>query len=455
MKFGALAAALALAACGSSTVPARNPALSGTFPTTTSKIAHVVVIVQENRTFNDLFATFKGTLGTTTGKMRVGTGVHAHTVSISLTEKLLESRIDLNHTYSAYKTAYRDGNMDAFNQIKMLLNGKPEDAAPYAYVDPSDVAPYWAIAGTYAIGDHLFQTQGGGSFIAHQDLIRGGTAITSDESLVDDPTRAPWGCSAPQGTVTSLITTALKYEPNAGPFPCTSHYPSPQAYTTLQDLLDAHEVSWKYYTPTWKNHNTGDEWNAFLSISAVYDDPQEWKTHISVPETNVLRDIAGKRLPQVCWVIPDAPNSDHPGYHIDNGPSWVSTIVNAIGKSQYWDSTAIVIVWDDWGGFYDPVAPLKLDRQGGPGFRVPLLLVSPYVRKNEISHTVYGFGSIVRFIEDNWNLGRLGTTDGTSRSIAGMLHLDQKPRAFVPIQSKYGSKYFLRERPSGLSVDTE
>jgi phospholipase C len=455
VRLGSLAAALALAACGASTVPAEKVTFPLSFDSTSSKIAHVVVIVQENRSFNNLFATFKGTAGTTIGKMRVGTGVHAHTVSVALTEKLLESRIDLNHTYSAYRTAYRDGNMDAFNQITMLLNGKPEGTAPYAYVNPSDIAPYWAIAQTYAIGDHLFQTQGGGSFIAHQDLIRGGTAVTSNESLVDDPTRAPWGCSAPHGTVTSLITTDLKYEPNAGPFPCTSDYPSPKSYTTLQDLLDQHGVSWKYYTPTWHNSNTGDEWNAFLSISSVYNDANEWKAHIAVPETNVLRDIASKHLPQLCWIIPDAPNSDHPGYHIDNGPSWVASIVNAIGESQYWNNTVIVVVWDDWGGFYDPLAPLKLDRQGGPGFRVPLLVVSPYVPKNEISHTVYGFGSIVRFIEDTWSLGRLGTTDGTSRSIADMLHLDQTPRAFVPIKSKYSRAHFLRERPSGQPIDTE
>ncbi len=79
------------------------------------------------------------------------------------------------------------------------------------------------------------------------------------------------------------------------------------------------------------------------------------------------------------WLIPDGANSDHPGYASDTGPSWVASVVNAIGQSSYWNSTAIIVVWDDWGGLYDPVAPPQLDDQGGPGFRVPMLVISPYV----------------------------------------------------------------------------
>ena len=121
-------------------------------------------------------------------------------------------------------------------------------------------------------------------------------------------------------------------------------------------------------------------------------------------------------------MIPDGQNSDHPNSGTDTGPSWVATVVNAIGQSQYWNDSAIVIVWDDWGGFYDPVAPpLPRDNQGGPGLRVPLIVVSPYAREavpsqpGYISNTFYEFGSIVRFVEDTFGLGRLGTTDSTSK----------------------------------------
>jgi phospholipase C len=168
-----------------------------------------------------------------------------------------------------------------------------------------------------------------------------------------------------------------------------------------------------------------------------------------------MTDISNGTLPAMSWVIPDAINSDHPGYASDKGPSWVTNIVNAVGSSSYWNSTAIIVVWDDWGGFYDSVAPSVRDTQGGPGFRVGMIVASPYVPPNEISHTVYGFGSIIKFIEQVWNLGSLGTTDETSTSISNMFVFTQKPRSFKAIPAKYSRSFFLRQKPSGLPVDTE
>ena len=219
-------------------------------------------------------------------------------------------------------------------------------------------------------------------------------------------------------------------------------------------LLDAKSVSWKYYTPAYEGNNATN-WNAFLVIASVFNNKTEWNAHISQPETNVFADISNSALPSVSWVIPDGVNSDHPGYKSDTGPSWVASVVNAIGESSYWKSTAIVIVWDDWGGFYDEVKPPKLDNQGGPGFRVPMLIVSPYVGQNEISHKTFEFGSIIRFIEDNWNLGRLGTTDETTKSIASMFDFNQSPRSFITIPSSRSKSFFLHQKPSGLPVDDE
>ncbi len=456
LRFCFAAGALILGACSASNSPdvpsgAGPQALTGSSST---PITHIVVIVQENRTFNDLFATFPGTKGTTTGEMRTGTGNNAKTVPIALKEVALESPSTLRHTYIGYKTAYRDGHMDAFNRIRYETTGKPEGSAPYEYVNPQDVKPYWDIATDYAIADHMFQTQGSGSFTAHQDLIRGGTAIDSSHSLIDDPTKTPWGCPSKTGSATSLITTRLVYQKDAGPFPCTSDFPSSGTYETLQSLLDGKNVSWKYYTPAWQG-NTGGIWNAFLVISAVYGNPSEWNAHISQPETSIFSDISGNSLPSLSWVIPDGVNSDHPGYASDTGPSWVASVVNAIGQSSYWSSTAVIVVWDDWGGFYDDVKPPKRDKQGGPGFRVPMLVVSPYVPQNEISHTDYEFGSIVRFIEDTWKLGRLGTTDKTSTSIVNMFDFGQSPRSFISIPSSLPRSFFVRQKPSGLPVDTE
>jgi phospholipase C len=436
----------ALAACGGGSGGTSLPQTTAMEPRSgspSSPIAHIVVMVQENRTFNDLFATFPGAVGTTTGKMRQ----NGQTVSVDLKEVDLEAKSTLRHTYPAYHTAYRNGHMDAFNLIRYQSTGKPEGTAPYQYVNPDQIQPYWTLAQEYGLADHLFQTQGSGSFTAHQDLIAGGTKVDATHSIIDDPTKTPWGCVSPSGTLTSLITTGLKYQKDAGPFPCLS-------YATLQNLLDAKGVSWKYYTPAWRG-NTGALWNAFLAISSVYNDQNEWAAHISQPETSIFDDISNRTLPAMSWLIPDGVNSDHPGYDSDTGPSWVASVVNAIGQSSYWKSTAIVILWDDWGGFYDPVKPPKLDKQGGPGFRVPMIVVSPYVPQNEVSHTVYKFGSVLRFVEDTWSLGRLGTTDGTSNSIANMFAFDKSPRRFRKIPAQYSRSYFLHRKPSGLPVDNE
>ncbi|HEV3091418.1 MAG TPA: alkaline phosphatase family protein [Candidatus Cybelea sp.] len=449
----ALAATVAAAGCGGSTAPAVPVVVQPQHvaPKKAATIQHIIVMVQENRTFNDLFATFPGTDGTTTGLEKIG----SQTQQIALKKVPLEATSILRHTYGGYLTAYDGGRMDAFNLIIAQSSGKKEGSAPYQYVDPSDLGPYWDIADNYAIADHTFQTQGSGSYTAHQDLIRGGTEIDASDSIIDDPTKMPWGCPSKSGAVTSLITTGLKYEENAGPFPCTTDFPSSGSnYRTLQNLLDAKSVSWKYYTPAWQG-NTGGLWNAFLTIDSVYGNQSEWNAHISQPETNVFSDISGGTLPSVSWVIPDGVNSDHPGYSSDTGPSWVASVVDAVGESAYWNSTAVVIVWDDWGGFYDNVSPPKLDQQGGPGFRVPMLVVAPYVKRKEITHKVYEFGSIVRFIEDTWHLGRLGTTDTTANSIAPIFDFKMSPRTFTKIPSSYSRAFFLHQKPSGLPVDTE
>jgi phospholipase C len=448
-------------------MPARTEILprsgSGSTP-----ISHIVLMVQENRTFNNLFAQFPGATGTIVGKGKKGKTKHAKTISIPLTEVNLEDKLNLNHLYTAYRTAFNGGKMNGFNEIIFQSDGKIEGSQPYEYVNPSQIAPYWTMAGTYALANAMFQTQGSGSFTAHQDLIRGGTALDgtygSSPSLINDPSSAKtWGCDASPGTVTSLITTKLQYEPSAGPFPCSNVFPYGSAsYTTLRDLMDDRSppVSWKYYVPQLAPGQPGALWNAFDVIAPVRFGP-EWGTNVNWPEKNIFNDITNGNLAAVSWVIPDESNSDHPGYASDTGPSWVASVVDAIGQSSYWNSTAIIIVWDDWGGFYDPVKPPKRDDQGGPGFRVPMIVVSPYARETSSSHpgyisnTVYEFGSIVRFIEETFSLGSLGTTDKNSNSMDDMFDFNQPPRAFTSIPSKYSKSYFLHQKPSGLPVDTE
>jgi len=434
-----LAGLVAMAGCGggSSSSAPQVPFLPLPSPAPGRYFTHIVIVVQENRTFDNLFATYPGADGTRVGKTHNGT--------MLLRKADLESPISPNNGYRYWLADYNGGRMNHFDLVPI---GRTPGTYVYQYVNPAQIRPYWDLAKQYVLADHAFQTDGSGSFTAHQDLIRGGTEVNSSDSIIDFPTGKPWGCDAPAGTVTSLITTNNQYLGSQGPRPCLS-------YSTLRDLLDAKQLPWRYYAPVIGESFGGDLWNAFDAISAVRYGP-EWQTNQASPETKVFTDISRDSLPAVSWVVPDYANSDHPGNSSDTGPSWVAQVVNAIGESPAWKTTAIVIVWDDWGGWYDHVAPPGKRRSGGLGFRVPMIVVSPYSKSGYVAHAQYEFGSIVRFVEDNWGLGRLGTTDTTSADFVGdFFDFNQTPRAFQPIGSKYAKPYFLHARPSGRTVDDE
>ena len=424
--------------CGGSGSGAAAPFLPPAPAKKGKYFTHVVILVQENRTFDNFFATFPGADGTTSGKTHGGG-------SLRLRKADLQSSVSPNNGYPYWLRDWNHGGMDGFDTVPI---GKISGTYVYEYVDPLQIRPYWELAKQYVLSDHTFQTQGSGSFTAHQDLIRGGTRIDASQSLIDFPNGRPWGCDAPAGTVTSLISTTNQYLHYQGPFPCMK-------YQTLRDLLDAGSISWRYYAPTIGQSFGGDLWNAFDAIAAVRDGP-EWSTNVASPETTVFTDIDRDTLPAVSWIIPDYANSDHPGDNSDTGPSWVAQVVNAIGESPSWSRTAIIIVWDDWGGWYDHVAPPGTHKYGGLGFRVPMLVVSPYAKTGYVSHNQYEFGSIIRFVEDNWHLGRLGTTDVSSGDFANdFFDFRQQARKFVPIEAEYSKSHFLHEVPSNKPVDDE
>jgi phospholipase C len=261
-------------------------------------------------------------------------------------------------------------------------------------------------------------------------------------------------------------------------------------YETIRDTLEAKGVSWRYYVPIFPTQG-GQMWNAFDGISAVRYS-KEWPNYpnnsrkpftcpvsancVSWPNTNVLCDVSGTTgtkvcptpnpsgpigLPGVSWVIPTGEESDHynpvSGKIVDTGPDWVSSVVNAIGESKYWDSTAIIIIWDDWGGFWDHVPPPQLDYRG-LGFRVPLIIVSPYAKKGYVSHTQYEYGSILKFMETTFGLASLQTTDMRANNLTDAFDFDRKPRKFVPIPaqtSTHDAAYFLSLPPSHSAPDDE
>jgi len=459
---GTLALALALGGCnggGSSPLATAGRSVRAMSSSSPSPIAHIVLVIQENRSFNDFFATFPGADGTMTGQAVANANCSPPISAgpIALTEMPLDLKTDMNHTWiNGYSVAYDGGKMDSFDVVKFGGNGPYECSYPYQYTDPSDIQAYWMLASQYALAEHMFTTQGSDSFTAHQDLIRGGTIVDPSKAMVDLPScgNCWWGCDAPAGTVTRLVTESNS-SGGTGPFPCSNKFKA--EYPTLRDLLDAKGVSWKYYVPP-SNQIYGKLLSAYDLVYPVRYG-SEWKTNVITPETQILTDVKDGNLAAMSWVIPEAANSDHPGtqvggQYVDDGPQWVATVVNAIGKSAYWDSTAIVILWDDWGGFYDNEGA-DLAKYAGPGERVPAIIVSPYARAGYISPTVYQFGSILKYIEQNWNLGSLGTTDRNAASILNCFDYAQTPITFKPIPSSLDASHFMRERHSYRPPDDD
>jgi phospholipase C len=486
--------AAAIAACGGGgggslggavlPVPPDTPGAAAKTP-----IKHVIVVIQENRSFDNFFATFPGADGTTTGKAeampkgiaQTCRGEHGRVItkptSVPLTEVSLTGQGfphgfptppykfgDLDHIHTGFDLDWDQGKMDGWDLAHFDADGSAAYTVctyPYQYVNPAQIKPYWDMAKEYVLADHVFQTQGSGSFTGHQDLIAGGTQISSDEALIDNPTYFPWGCDANRSVRTAVIKRGSdEVYKDGGPFPCLK-------YATLRDLLDAKKVSWKYYAVAVQketgpqNGDTAGIWSGYDAIKAVRYS-SEWQTNVSRSPLDIFTDITKHKLPAVSWITPDADNSDHPAEYTNNntpddtGPSWVASIVNAVGKSEYWNSTAVVILWDDWGGYYDHVPPPEpRDWMGGPGFRVPFLIVSPYV-KPHVDHTVYFTGgSILRFIEENWDLGSLGASDAHSTSLGNAFDFSMRPRKFKEISAKYSLDFFLHQPPSGLPLDTE
>ena len=284
--------AFSIAACSSSggagsTGSIAPPPTAAPGPPATTPIRHIVIMIQENRTFDDLFSTFPGADGSTVG---IHDGKPFHNTRGPLTG------LDINHIHSGFRTEYDGGKMDGFDKIHYGASGQgpPAGTYPLRYVNPNDIQPYWALAQHYALADHMFQTQGSGSFTAHQDLIRGNTAINDHESLIDFPSRGPWGCDAGKTAHTSLWTDTGLYRFNKGPAPCLN-------YATLRDLLDAKSVTWKYDVPPLERGSSGYIWNAFDAIRVVRygNGGAEWTNNVIMPETSVFKQISSGQLANV------------------------------------------------------------------------------------------------------------------------------------------------------------
>ena len=438
----ALLASGALSGCssgGSTSSVAPGPPVHTSGPTGGTPLArerqlikHVVVIIQENRSFDNMFNGYPNANSAQVGTINTGKVVQLQQVSLA-------AGFNISHKGKDFFTSYDKGKLDGFNLVAagnvgnahgyVLVPPNPE----YSYVPPEENKPYWTMASQYSLADDLFQSNIDASFVAHQYLIRGWA-----NSAVDNPAGVPWGCDAPPGqnTVSTLLADQ-KYGPMINA--CFDG-------TTIGDELQDKGLTWHYYAPKvvqqgQQDFNYGSVWSAYGAISHIRHSGH-WGTNVKWPETSILNDVPQGELADVTWVTPKLENSDHPSCFTTNGPSWVSSIVNQIGNSKFWPNTVIFVVWDDAGNWYDHVPPPLLDYDG-PGFRVPLIAISPYSLHGQVVHTQYETASVLKFIENLYGLPSIAAADTRAADLSNMFDFSQTPTKFNTIPAPLGRGFFL------------
>jgi phospholipase C len=440
------AAALFLCACSSagglSSVPpvrvdSRHDASGG-------KIQHIVIIVQENRSFNNLFYGFPGAKTVTYGYDTKGGKIALRPVG-------LETTWDIVHDYYEYLAACNGAGdypgtkcrMNGFNkEYSGCGHGSsqprcPNANPPYSYVPHSETKPYFYLGEQYVLADQMYASNvDASSFISHQYIIAGQAS-----SGVNYPS-SWWGCEGMYSDYISTLDSERQYGTSI-----------PMCWTnkTLGDEMDGAGLSWAYYAS--KIYGDGGIWSAYQNISQIYNGG-DWKKDVISPQTDFISDVKNGKLRDLSWVTPTCENSDHAGCGGKTGPAWVASLVNAIGKSKYWDSTATFIFWDDYGGWYDPEPPAMVDYDG-LGMRIPMLIVSAYAKKGYVSHTHYEHGSILKFVENTFGLAPLAASDKRATAPDDAFDFNAAPRKFETVPSLHGIDYFMHQRPDYRLPDTD
>lgn len=428
-----IATAIALASCsangGSPGLPSQAT-LAEARHGTASPIKHVVFLIEENRSFNNLFMGYPNATTQSYGYDTNGNKVQLQPIDLA-------TPWDLDHSTNAFFTDC-DGTgslpgtncrMDGWNKEVVGLHA-PSDA-PYAYVPRTEIKPYWSIAKQYVLADDMFASNLDASFVAHQYVVAAYSA-----SAVNGPDGL-WGCEGGKADTTPTLTQQRAIGKSI--VACFT-------FPTLADEADAAGVSWRFYAAK-LGSDDGDIWSSFQADGNIYNGP-DWSADVVNPPSQFLTDVGKGKLSAITWITPTYETSDHPGMpNATAGPAWVASVVDAVGKSKFWKSTAIFVFWDDWGGWFDPVQPV-LEDYDGLGFRVPMLIVSPYAKKGSVTHTQYETSSILRYIEDNFGLGQLSTSDARANDPANdptVFDYGRSPRKFRKISGSQPTEYWIRQ----------
>lgn len=409
------------------------------------KIKRVVVIVMENRTFDNVFGGDTGSLGHPTPFPSADALVPSPIASVMRVSDFASAvPPPPNNWYNAYQCVAAGGFTDAAwqadAQSPMPCSGWHFDSpnGPFRYLDASNRAVYSAIARQYELGDAFFAPAATDSYPGHQFIVAGRSSDADGDQIADQPLYTPaprksyggyaTGCADVLSSGRNVPTPPIVVPalgPTASPWavPITRGFEGEcyDAVTFADRLAEAHAkhgTSWKHYatSTTIPAPFSGEQaFNGFINA-------KRWWNHRWTPTVSVLADAQFGEIPNFAWVKPPCVDaSDHPGTG-NGGPSWVKDVVNAIGSNRnQWNETAIFVLWDDWGGFYDHVVPppRRAWDNLGPGLRTPLLVISPYVRPGTVAHARADYGSVLRFVEQLEGVGSLGAIDAHSPDLVG------------------------------------
>jgi len=413
------------------------------------KIQHVVVIMQENRSFDQYFGTFPGAdrLPTQNGQFTVCVPDPATSTCV----KPYHDSSDLNyggpHGQTNATADINGGKMDGFiaqalkgqkavctapNDPNCGGGGKSGGTDVMGYHDAREIPNYWTYAQDFVLQDHMFEPNASWSLPEHLFMVSEWSAKCSSAS-------DPMSC-----------VNALQNPGQVNP---------KYAWTDLTYLMYKNSVSWKYYVAQGTQPDCEDDQATCTALPQTVGTPEIWNPlpwfttvkqdgQLGNIQTigNFYADAKAGNLPAVSWVVPNGKVSEHPPALVSEGQTYVTTLINAIMSSSDWSSTAIFLAWDDWGGFYDHVVPPSVD-QNGYGLRVPAIVISPYARQGYIDHQTLSFDAYVKFIEDDFLGGqRLDPkTDGRP---------DPRPtiRENVPILGDVASDFDFTQPPRAALV---
>jgi phospholipase C len=377
------------------------------------RIRHIIMIVQENRSFDSYFGTFPGADGI------VGRHVCLPDPLLRRCHRLFHDRRDRNsggpHGADAALADINKGKMNGF--VRQARVGRRKLCARNAF-DPvctetktpdvmgyhtgREIPNYWSYARQFVLQDHMFAPSFGWSLPAHLELVSAWSAR----------------CSGPYRPMTCKTNITRPAGPliNVGrqPAPRTTYTPY-YAWTDITYLLHAQHVSWRYYVAPgsqpdcvdpdalvcpfrFQSAKTPEIWNPLPRFTTVHLDDQQGNIQSA---SHFFTAAARGTLPAVTWIVPSGRNSEHPPSLVSRGQAWVTKLVNAVMKSPNWKDSAIFVAWDDWGGFYDHVPPPRVDAWGY-GLRVPALVISPYARRGYIDHQTLSLDAYLKFIEDDF-----------------------------------------------------